>query len=65
MFAIGVGQAEVAELSAIASKPISSHLFNVADYAAIASIKDALVEAVSSELEGVYTGKVLRECRWS
>ena len=60
MFAIGVGEADVIELNAIASRPISSHLFNVADYAAIASIKDALVEEVCLEIEGLYRGKVLR-----
>ena len=60
MFAIGVGETDVIELNAIASRPISSHLFNVADYAAIASTKDALVEEVCLELERVYKGKVLR-----
>ena len=57
MFAIGVGEAEVAELREIASVPSSLHVFNVADYTAISSIKDALVQNLCTSLEGSYSGR--------
>ena len=57
MFAIAVGEAEVAELREIASAPSSLHVFNVVDYTAISSIKDAVVQYVCAALDGSYSGR--------
>ena len=56
MFAIGVGEAEEDELIEIASSPAMDYVYNVADYAAISSIKDSLVQRVCKAFEGAYKG---------
>ena len=57
MFAIGVGEAEEDELIEIASSPAVDYVYNVADYVAISSIKDILVQNVCKQSEGEYSGK--------
>ena len=56
MFAIGVGEAEEVELREIASRPTDEHTYNVADFAAISTIKDAFVRNVCESVDGAYTG---------
>ena len=56
MFAIGVGEAEEVELREIASRPTEEHIYNVADFAAISTIKDALVRNVCGSVDGAYSG---------
>ena len=58
MFAIGVGEAEEDELIEIASSPAVDYVYNVADYVAISSIKDSLVQNVCEQSEGIYRGKL-------
>ena len=46
MFAIGVGEAVLTELQEIASDPTNEHIYRVDEFAAISSIKEALVQNV-------------------
>ena len=57
MFAIGVGEAVQPELQEIASDPTDKHIYCVDAFAAISSIKEALVQNVCDFLDGVHSGK--------